>query len=59
MPLNQLSPPLILFLGILLLDAKLGILTDQIQFILWLGFLVLKSHVAIAVLWVQFLRMAT
>jgi hypothetical protein len=55
MPLNQLSLPLVLFLGILLLD----LINDQAQIILWFGFLVLKSHVAIAVLWVQFLRMAT
>ena len=59
MTLNQLSLPLMLFLAFLLLDAKVGLVYDQVQMILWPGFQLSKSRVALALLWVQFLRMAT
>ena len=59
MPLNQLSLPLMPFLRFLLLDAKVGLVSDQVQMILGPGFQLLKSHAAFPLLWVQFLRMAT
>lgn len=59
MPLNQLSLPLVLFVGFLLLDANVAIVSDQVQIILEPRFQLSKSHVGLDVLWVKLLRMAT